>query len=61
VDHWILQISEKIKVECLSTLISLGGIVTVGFGSVRAIDLVLEFLCFIIWSVEDIVTQNREL
>jgi hypothetical protein len=39
-DQW------KVKAECLSTLISSGGVVAVGSGSTRVVDLVLEFSSF---------------
>jgi hypothetical protein len=41
-DHWIQWISREVKAECLSTLISSGGIVFIRFGSMGAIDLVVS-------------------
>jgi hypothetical protein len=55
VDRWILQTSGKNKDECLSTLISSGGVVAIGFGSTRTVDLVLEFHCFRIQGMKNVV------
>jgi hypothetical protein len=49
-----LQTNGEVKDECLSTLISSGGVVAVGFGSMRAIDLALEFHYFKIRGVEKV-------
>jgi hypothetical protein len=61
VGHWILQTSREIKVECLLALISSGGIVVVGSGSTRVVDLVFEIFRFRIRGVEEVVTRNQEL
>jgi len=60
-DLCILQTSGKNKVECLSTLISSGGVVAIGFLLTRAIDLMFEFHRFRILGVEKVVTRSQEL
>jgi hypothetical protein len=54
-DQW------KVKAECLSTLISSGGVVAVGSGSTRVVDLVLEFRHFRIRGVEKVVTRESRV
>jgi hypothetical protein len=41
-DRWIQWISGEVKAECLSTLISSGGIVIVRIGSTGVVDLVIS-------------------
>jgi hypothetical protein len=52
----ILHIRARVKVECPSTPISSGGIVSVGFGSMRVIDIMIEFFHFEVQGMEEVVT-----
>jgi hypothetical protein len=60
-DRWILQTSGKNKVEFILALIRSGGVVAIGFGSTRTVDIVLEFCRFRIRGVKNVVTRSREL